>query len=340
MEIGIKIKVLRLKQGITQEKLAEKLNISSQAISKWENNLTTPDISLLPQLSVIFGVTIDELFSLTDENHLNRIENAIDNERMLSRDVFDSYKEYLLSKLNDDDNKARVLTLSSALYNQQANGYFEISKNYAFDALKLNPTSKENHNLLSKATNGVIVDWNIANHHEMIKYYFNFISEHPDYNRGYLWLLDLLIADGRCKEAREILEKMKKVDGSYRYLCYKSLIEKKNGNIDLAIKYINEMTNNYPDDWLSWFSKANFYATLCKYDNAIENYIKACNMQPSPKYTDSYEGIANIYEIEEKYDEAIKYYNMAIELLKTDWKITEGEPVDYFKRCIHRIESL
>ena len=47
MQIGIKIKALRLKQGITQEKLAEKLNISSQAISKWENNNATPDISLL-----------------------------------------------------------------------------------------------------------------------------------------------------------------------------------------------------------------------------------------------------------------------------------------------------
>lgn len=53
---------LRREQGLTQRALAEKLCVSFQAISKWENKLSSPDILLLPDIAKIFGVNIDELF--------------------------------------------------------------------------------------------------------------------------------------------------------------------------------------------------------------------------------------------------------------------------------------
>ncbi len=53
---------LRKDNGLTQEALASKLGISFQAVSKWENGLSCPDIALLPELADIFGVSIDELF--------------------------------------------------------------------------------------------------------------------------------------------------------------------------------------------------------------------------------------------------------------------------------------
>lgn len=49
---------------MTQEALAAALNVSSQAISKWENNATMPDISLLPRIADAFDVTVDDLFGL------------------------------------------------------------------------------------------------------------------------------------------------------------------------------------------------------------------------------------------------------------------------------------
>lgn len=52
----------RKELGLTQEQLANTLNISFQAVSKWENELSSPDISTLPLLADLFGVTIDELF--------------------------------------------------------------------------------------------------------------------------------------------------------------------------------------------------------------------------------------------------------------------------------------
>lgn len=69
LKIGEKIKELRKSQDVTQEKLADYLNISYQAVSKWENNLALPDLSLIPALCNFFGVTSDYLLGIkADEN--------------------------------------------------------------------------------------------------------------------------------------------------------------------------------------------------------------------------------------------------------------------------------
>lgn len=61
--IGNRIQKFRKAKGLTQEELAAKLGLSSQAVSKWENDASCPDISLLPQLCKLLGVTVDELLS-------------------------------------------------------------------------------------------------------------------------------------------------------------------------------------------------------------------------------------------------------------------------------------
>lgn len=62
MTIGSKIAFYRKKLGITQDALAQKLDVSNQAVSKWESDQCCPDISLLPLLADIFETSIDELF--------------------------------------------------------------------------------------------------------------------------------------------------------------------------------------------------------------------------------------------------------------------------------------
>lgn len=61
MTIGKRIAHLRKEKGLTQEELAGHMSISPQAVSKWENDQTCPDISALPKLARLFGVTVDEL---------------------------------------------------------------------------------------------------------------------------------------------------------------------------------------------------------------------------------------------------------------------------------------
>lgn len=63
MTIGKRIAALRREKNLKQDDLAQMLEVSPQAISKWENDQTCPDISLLPKLAKILGVSVDELLS-------------------------------------------------------------------------------------------------------------------------------------------------------------------------------------------------------------------------------------------------------------------------------------
>lgn len=63
MNLGRNIRQLRQQKNLTQEQVAAKLSVSYQAVSKWENEVNTPDIALLPDIAALFGVTIDALFA-------------------------------------------------------------------------------------------------------------------------------------------------------------------------------------------------------------------------------------------------------------------------------------
>ena len=63
--IGTNIKRLRSDKGITQEQLAEAMNVTCAAVSKWERSESYPDISMLQPLAFYFGVSLDELMGLS-----------------------------------------------------------------------------------------------------------------------------------------------------------------------------------------------------------------------------------------------------------------------------------
>lgn len=71
---GTTLKELRKKRGLTQEQLAEYLGISSQAVSKWENNISYPDVSLLPVLANYFQVSTDELLGVDTAKRTETIQ--------------------------------------------------------------------------------------------------------------------------------------------------------------------------------------------------------------------------------------------------------------------------
>ncbi len=82
LKIGNKIKSLRKKQRITQEQLAEKIGVSFQAVSKWENDIALPDITLIPVLANYFGVSTDEILCY----------DSIEKDEDIRRLVDESYK--------------------------------------------------------------------------------------------------------------------------------------------------------------------------------------------------------------------------------------------------------
>lgn len=84
LSIGENIKLFRKAKDITQEQLAEMLNVSSQSVSKWELGICYPDMELLPMLAEIFEITVDKLLGVDNiaekkkvDEYLNRFQVAI-----------------------------------------------------------------------------------------------------------------------------------------------------------------------------------------------------------------------------------------------------------------------
>lgn len=78
MNLGNKIRELRRAKGMTQEQLAASLNITPQAVSKWEMSASYPDMTMIPALASLFRVTLDELFDFD----LNSIDKEIEEIRL------------------------------------------------------------------------------------------------------------------------------------------------------------------------------------------------------------------------------------------------------------------
>ena len=67
INIGKNITKFRRSKGITQDELASYIGVSKSSVSKWENNITYPDIVLLPQLATLFNISLDELIGYYGE---------------------------------------------------------------------------------------------------------------------------------------------------------------------------------------------------------------------------------------------------------------------------------
>lgn len=78
LKLGEKIRELRRRDGRTQEALADALDVTSQAVSRWESGGSYPDMEIMPAIANYFGVTIDELFGYSNDR--DRKVNAIINQ--------------------------------------------------------------------------------------------------------------------------------------------------------------------------------------------------------------------------------------------------------------------
>lgn len=104
LTIGTHIKELRLSKGITQEQLAETMNVSCAAVSKWERGETYPDITLLQPLAYYFGVTLDELMGYHSEKVRADIDAVINRYKEYWRTDFDKAREIITKAYHDYPN--------------------------------------------------------------------------------------------------------------------------------------------------------------------------------------------------------------------------------------------
>ncbi len=92
INLGNKIRELRKKMGITQEQLANTLNCSPQAVSKWEMGSGYPDVATLPVIAGYFGVSLDEMFEYDPEEVEEKINNVLIRSRVEAHTFEDTEK--------------------------------------------------------------------------------------------------------------------------------------------------------------------------------------------------------------------------------------------------------
>ena len=129
MEIGKKLKNARVQSGMTQENVAEKINVSRQTISNWENEKSYPDIISVIELSNLYSISLDVLLK-GDEKMIEHLEESTDvvksNQKMIGAIIVNIIVVVMLITLNMfiPDNHYflvaifcfMVITLSALLY--------------------------------------------------------------------------------------------------------------------------------------------------------------------------------------------------------------------------------
>lgn len=121
IKLGEKIKELRNRDGRTQENLADALGVTNQAVSRWENNGSYPDMEMIPSIANYFGITIDELFGYRNdrENKIDAIINKI-NVFHIKQDGNDGWVDECLAILREGlaefpQNERLLITLADTL---------------------------------------------------------------------------------------------------------------------------------------------------------------------------------------------------------------------------------
>ncbi len=117
---------LRKKQGLSQEELAGMLDITFQAVSKWENQLSCPDIALIPKIAEIFQVSIDFLFGKEERNTIEKQSAEWPNDNNLYAVIFQGHRILKKEELTDELSEIQ-LKYDGEMQGMTIKSYFSIT---------------------------------------------------------------------------------------------------------------------------------------------------------------------------------------------------------------------
>lgn len=340
MNIGKQIKALRLQKNVKQEELADYLGISYQAVSKWETEMSTPDIALLPKLAAYFGVAIDDLFQLPNEAEFERIENMYWSERRIKKETFDHAVRFLEEVLKEEPGNVRAYENLADLYNHRAHSDHELASEYAKKVLDLEPDNKGGWVAYLEANGGVCGDEWYDNHFTVIEYFKKFLERNPKNFRGLYAIIENLLADHRYEEAVPYIEELKIVKNNYQYDMYMGDVAFGKGHLEKAKELWDMAVEEFPNTWQAYCSRADRYKKIGMIEEALKDYEMCFVMQEPPRITDGLYSLAQLHERMGDYKAAIEDRKRIIQCLREDYQVTGGESIDESIREIERLKSL
>ena len=113
--IGKPIASLRKEKGMTQNELAEKMNVTDKAVSKWERDLSCPDINTISKLADILDVSVEELLKVKNKDYLNDKNKDLINLILKAIIIAMGIAVLVLNVLNKIDIRSSIIMLSMGI---------------------------------------------------------------------------------------------------------------------------------------------------------------------------------------------------------------------------------
>ena len=279
--ISENIKKLRETQHLTQEQLANSLGISYQAVSKWENAVTTPDVLMLPLIAQIFGVSIDDLFKAQIDAYeneakrwLSKYESSHNQDDFIRADI-EFKKLFESNAYNDDDIRSYGVL-------------YEYHMHYCRDKAlkqydKIISEGKKDHTYYSACCQKNLLLGSIGRGEEQISYWKDRVKEEDSSIKDYICLAGACYWAKQYDKAASYFEKAETVYGEEAKNNYNLYIL--GGDTYRALKKYDEAfqcwrkaldINDYYMD--AWYSMGFSYTDLGDYGNAAEIWKKVIEM--------------------------------------------------------------
>jgi len=331
INIGKTIKKLRTEKNVTQEELAKHLNITFQSVSKWETEVATPDTALLPEIAVFFGVSIDDLFSVADINHFERVDEILADEENMSESSFLYVKRYLTGLLTEDAKNTEALKRLIRLFEMRMDRFNLIAASYTEQAIHTAPDNRELHHKLARLRgiefSNEPVSW------RMFRFYDEFIQKNPNNQAAIINLHRAYAQSNKYKEAEEMLCKI--TDEKTRVLLKVDMLIRL-GKSEEAFEILDQHADNFSDDPNVLQAAAERHDRADHFETAMKLYEKSFDILPEPKYLPSLYHRAFMYERFNDYEGAIKMWEEILIRLKRDWN---SEDIKWPEEMIEMLKS-
>lgn len=304
MTMNEKIKKLRLQKRLSQESLGELLGVSAQAVSKWEQGITYPDISLLPLIADCFGVTIDSLFEGmpkrkfpgygSERQELFAIYENIGGTDVDFKRAADAYSEVILSgKAGAED-----YLYYGILHRIRAHRDTEKALYYYRRAIA---ESRDNHDLHWMAAHQTLTNLlvDLGRTEEAVEEQRKWCDAEPDMAWAHVSYSYALDRAGRLDEAWKELEVALRLEPKdMNVLTAAGDLCAKLGRYDDAIVYWDRISKD-STSISHLFSKAEMFAKIGEKERAILQYEEILGWLEEHGYNMELEGVFPRRRIEE-----------------------------------------
>ena len=329
LKLGTVIKKLRTERSITQEELANKMGVSYQAVSKWETNTTTPDIAIIPQLALFFGVSIDALFSMNRDDYIERIGKMIRDEYSVTSENFLWAERYLKGLLSEDNQNNIARTLLVELYEHRENRDSLAGGRLCEEGLRIEPS---NTALIGNLTR---IREKRDEGDRLIKFFESLYSMNTKNNVVMDALISSYIKYGKNDLATKLMNSSSK---RAIFDIYQGDMELASGHRENAKNIWISAATEHPNDSGLLFEIAERFNKVDDYETAQKLYQQSYDAAPYPREMDALYAQAFLYAKVNMKDKAIKMWQTIIKALADDYSIKGGECVDWANREIQKLK--